>query len=161
MFYWDSGFLLEENYIMLKKLLFLHHLSTLPSTSLAAEVYQLQKEDSTLPGLVQDCKEYLSTLNIQSDPAEFNKYQWKRKIKEVLHSKNKQDLREQINSYKKLDKKKLLDEEYGRKSYLSTMNLRQSRTFFSSRSMMLSTVQANFKSEPVVAANNYIQVQVW
>ena len=33
MFYWDSGFLLEDNFIMLKKLPFLHHLSTLPSNS--------------------------------------------------------------------------------------------------------------------------------
>ena len=90
--------------IILKKLLFLHHLATLPSNSLAAEIYQLQKEDSSLPGLVRDCEEYLSSLNISSDPSSFSKYQWGGNVKANLHAKNKNDLLQQINSYKKLDK---------------------------------------------------------
>ena len=155
MYYWDTGILLEENFIILKKLLFLHHLATLPSNSLAAEIYQLQKEDSSLPGLVRDCEEYLSSLNISSDPSSFSKYQWRKTVKANLHAKNKNDLLQQINSYKKLDKQKLSEESYGRKSYLSTMTLKQSRTFFASRSMMLSTVQTNFKNDPLFAANNY------
>ena len=155
MFYWDTGILLEENFLILKKLLFVHHLATLPSNSLASEIYQLQKNDSSLPGLVQDCNDYLSSLNITSDPSSFTKYQWKKTIKDRLHSKNKSDLINPINSYKKLDKQKLLEESYGRKSYISTMTLKQSRTFFSARSMMLSTVQTNFKNDPLFAANNY------
>ena len=54
-----------------------------------------------------------------------------------------------------MDSDKLSDEDYGRKSYLSSMTLSQSRTFFSARSSMLSTVQANFKNHPQFKANNY------
>ena len=44
-FYWDTGVLLAENLVMLKKLLFYHYLSVLPEDSLAKEIYNLQKEN--------------------------------------------------------------------------------------------------------------------
>ena len=41
--YWDSGTLLVPNYIMLRKLLFLHHLIHLPDSALAKIIYNIQK----------------------------------------------------------------------------------------------------------------------
>ena len=41
------------------------------------------------------------------------------------------------------------------KSYLKTMNLSESPTFFSARSHMLRTVQMNYKHNPVYVANDH------
>ena len=57
--------------------------------------------------------------------------------------------------YKKLDVEKLCTEEYGEKSYLSSMRVSEARTFFSARSSMLSTVQFNFKNNNEYKANEY------
>ena len=57
--------------------------------------------------------------------------------------------------YKKLERYTFEMEEYSQKSYLKTMTISQSRTFFSARSMMLTSVQWNFKSDPVFTANEY------
>ena len=77
-------------------------------------------------------------------------------MKHQIHIKNKSDLISLLNSYKKLDVDKFTNEEYGVKSYLKTMNISQSRTFFSSRSMMLSTIQWNFKNDPLFAADEFL-----
>ena len=152
-YYWDTGSLLEENFIILRKLLFLHHLATLPGSALAREVYELQKEDSS--AFVLECKTYMNSLDITVDPGSFSKYTWRKLILRKIHSKNKSELLSLLDSYKKLDRNKFENEEYGQKSYLKTMTTTQSRTFFSSRSMMLTSVQWNFKSKPVFAANEY------
>ena len=154
-FYWDTGSLLEENFIILKKLLFLHHLANLPSNALANNIYVLQKEHPSESGLVQECNEYMSKLDITLDPGMTSKNHWRKLILHKIHQKNKSDLLSLLESYKKLDRNKFEKEEYGQKSYLKTMTISQSRTFFSARSMMLTSVQWNFKSDPAFAANEY------
>ena len=72
MFYWDTGFLLEENLIIKKKLLFIHHLATLPDDALAKEVYKTQKRQN-IPGLVRECNEHLCVLGIEGNPEDFSK----------------------------------------------------------------------------------------
>ena len=64
MMYWDLNGLTMENRIMKKKLLFIHHLETLPEDSLAHEVYVIQKQYD-LPGLVKECKDFLINFNIK------------------------------------------------------------------------------------------------
>ena len=81
---------------------------------------------------------------------------WKKKVLEAVHSKNKMDLLNLLDSYKKLDKEKLREEEYGMKKYLKSMNISSARTFFSARASMLSTVRANFKSDPRFASDDFI-----
>ena len=76
-------------------------------------------------------------------------------IDERIQQKNYQDLSSMLESYKKLDKDKFMSEEYGRKPYLKTMNISAARTMFSARSMMLTSVKWNFKSNPKYAADEY------
>ena len=155
MYFWDTATLLNENYLILQKLLLLHHLVSLGNDCLAKEVLLLQSEEEELPGLVSESAVYMKQLGIQGDPASYTKTQWARIVKSQIHSKNKNDLVHQINSYKKLDKEKLLSESYGMKQYISTMKISDARTLFSARSMMLSTVQYNFKNNPTYKANQY------
>ena len=155
MFFWDTGTLLNENFLILQKLLLLHHIVSLSNNCLAKEVLLLQSEEEELPGLLKDCELHLQQLGIQSDPSSFTKPQWRKKIQYHIHLKNKTDLITQINSHKKLDKVKLSSESYGIKQYISTMKVSEARTFFASRSMMLSTVQYNFKNNPKYKANEY------
>ena len=156
MYYWDTCTLLTSNLLMLKKLLFLHHLISLPNSALASEIYSIQQANvSEFPGLVSECNEYLEQLGISSNPAFYTKFQWARLIKSKIHDKNKTDILSQMSTYSKLDFEKLSSEEYGMKNYLSSMKISEARTMFSARSSMLSTVQYNFKNHPEYKANAY------
>ena len=140
--------------MILKKLMFLHHLSQLSDVTLAKQIYNIQKEKS-LPGLVEECSNILSTMGIQHEPSLYTKVQWKRMIYSKVHEKNKDDILTQIKSYKKLVHEKILCEEYGEKSYLKTMNVKNARTFFAYRAQTLSTAQMNFKHKPEYVLNKW------
>ena len=88
--YWETGTLLIKNRIMMKKLMFLHHLETLPKDSLAYEVFQVQKS-LNLPGLLSECSEVLCRLNVTSMES-YSKEQWRRLVKEEMYQMNKEDL---------------------------------------------------------------------
>ena len=152
--YWDSGFLMAGNFIIQRKVMFLHHLISLPEESLAKEVYTIQKENS-YPGLVKESEQYLIELGIDSDPGSFSKWQFKKLVKSKIHEKNKADLLNQIKSYKKLNYETMVHEDYGMKTYLSRMNLRDARTCFAARAQMLSTVQMNYKHNPEYIMNDH------
>ena len=139
---------------MLKKLLFVHHILSLPDTAVAKEVDLVQKEKG-YPGLASEADAFLQRLDIPLDPTCFSKAGWKKEILARIHRKNKEELLSQIRSYKKLDVEKLSAEEYGAKGYLSSMKVSEARTFFSARSSMLSTVQYNFKNNNAYKANEY------
>ena len=89
------------------------------------------------------------------DPSIYNKYQWKKIIGSLIHTKNQSDILSQVQSYKKLEYESMKNELYGMKSYLKTMNLSESRTFFAARSHMLRSIQMNYKHNPEYVANNY------
>ena len=76
-FYWDTGILTPENFIIFKKLLFYHHLNQLPGDALAKEILTTQKEKE-LPGLAKECMNYMNELGIHSDPSDHTKNQWKK-----------------------------------------------------------------------------------
>ena len=61
-----------------------------------------------------------------------------------------------LNNYRKLDTEKFSQEEYGAKSYLSSMILKESRTFFSARARVLQTIKWNFKGNAEYAAVDYV-----
>ena len=150
-FYWDTGLLTVENFIIQKKLLFYHHLLTLNDDTLAKEVLLLQEENE-LPGLVLECKEHLSQLDITSDPRCYSKLLWTRIIKYNIHKFNRSQLLDRIKTYKKLSFEQFVTEEYGLQSYIKNMNIRDGRTFFAHRAQMVRTVQMNFKH--MYAANS-------
>ena len=145
-FYWETGSLLVENFIIKKKLLFYHHLCGLHDDTLAKQVLSKQREHS-LPGLNKECEELLEDLSIEDDPTYYSKVQWKKLVQEKVHNKNKNDLLAEVKNYKKLHHEEWTKEEYGLKNYLVNMNLRDARTLFSARSEVLPTVQMNFKNK--------------
>ena len=61
--YSETGSLKMEFRILERKLLFLHHVATLPDTSLAKEIYNVQTQ-LNLPGLTQECHEFLVKLEL-------------------------------------------------------------------------------------------------
>ena len=139
---------------MMTKLLLLKHISSLPDTALAREIYTLQKEHSS-EGLVKECSEYINTLSLD-EPENYSKKGWSKTIKECIHQKNKSDLLTLSRSYRKIDVEKLSSEEYGAKKYLSTMKLSDAWTAFLARAHMLSTFQCNFKNNPEFVTNNFM-----
>ena len=54
MYYWETATFTMPNRILLRQLLFIHHLETLPENSLASEVLFIQKKYK-LPGLWSEC----------------------------------------------------------------------------------------------------------
>ena len=85
--YLETGGMLMKNRILLRKLLFLHHLATLPDTSLAKEVYTLQTQ-LNLPGLVDECQDFLRDHELSAID-KYTRCQWKRLIKQIIVRKTK------------------------------------------------------------------------
>ena len=141
--YWETGTLLIKYRILFRKLMFLHHLETLPKDSLAYEVFQVQKS-LNLPGLLDDCKEILCNLNL-SNIQEYSKEQWKRVVKNEILSKNKEYMVKESKTFKKIAYKD--EDEFLRQSYLADMTVMDARLMFKIKTNMVPTVQMNFVSD--------------
>ena len=76
--------------ILQNKLLILHHVATLPDDSLAREVFQVQ-EELDLPGLLQDCQEFLIERGITKF-SNYSKIQWKTFVKAKISKLNKTNI---------------------------------------------------------------------
>ena len=101
---WDMGGLKMKFRIMMKKLLFLHHLKLLDENTLAKQVLQIQ-DNLNLPGLVTECKEYFLKYRLPNIlKIEMSKNEWKKKVKAVIKSENEKELLNQMSTYKKLKK---------------------------------------------------------
>ena len=147
--YWETGTLLIKNRIMFRKLMFLHHLETLPKDSLAHEVFKLQK-NLNLPGLAYDCSEVLCNLNL-TNIQEYSKEQWKRIVKKEVFKRNKEDLINETKTLKKISYK--TEDDFERQTYLSDMNVIDARLLFKVKTKMLPTVQMNFVSDEGFSKN--------
>ena len=152
--YWQTGTMLPENYILYQKLLFLHHLATLPNGSLAKDFYLAQKLKK-YPGIVTHCEDFLNQWNI-SNVELFTKYQWKKVIRDKIYHKNRDQILNWCKSYKKLDYNKLSLEKFEMKSYFKTMNISKSRLFFKVQSLITPTVRINFKSDKKFKSQKWI-----
>ena len=86
--YWETR---TSHKILQKKLLFLHHVATLPDTALAKEVYNVQTR-LALPGLAQECKEFLVKFGITNVKTS-TKFQWKQMVKANVSKMNKSNQR--------------------------------------------------------------------
>ena len=133
------------NRIIMRKLLFYHHLANLPDESLAKEVFNVQAKLS-LPGLVSECYRFLAEMNIAENPNKTSKWQWKRIIKTKIMNKNRNDLLNLIKGYKKLSYDDLSQEHFERKSYLATLNPSDARLKFKIESQMVPGIKMNFKN---------------
>ena len=88
--FWETGSIRMQYMILQRKLIFLHHVATLPETALARQVYEVLTR-LTLPGLVDDCQEFRINFGItQMD--KFSKGQRKTMIKKHIRKLNKDEI---------------------------------------------------------------------
>ena len=90
--------------ILMKKLMFLHHLSTLPDETLAREIFEVQKR-LNLPGLFQECQEFLIKFGITKIES-FSPFQWKNVVKKNIAEMNRTDILNQMKKSKKMSYEK-------------------------------------------------------
>ena len=136
-----------EYRIMYKKLSFLNHIANLNMESLANEVYREQRR-LRLPGLVSECQQMLATLIISEQQiTKLNKMQWKRLIKSRINERNKETLLEMMKTMKKMNYRELREEEFEKKSYLSNMNVSDTRQLFAIKSKMTRGTMMNYQEK--------------
>ena len=145
--------MLIKNQILLKKLLFFHHISTLPDSCLAKEVYILQKE-LHLPGIFSECKSFLNENGL-CKIEQFTKLQWKKKVKELITKLNKDDLVTMSKKYKKINFEDAADSST-RHLYLSTFRVPDARLLFKIRSRMVPTIKMNFPRDKEFASSLWV-----
>ena len=131
--------------ILQKKLLFLHHVATLPDEALAKEVFQVQ-EELNLPGLIQDCKDFLIRGGI-TNLSSYSKFQWKNLVKAEINKLNKNDILEKMRGYKKISYHEFAKQPFQLQAYMKTLNIAQARLRFKLKTSMTPTVRMNFPSD--------------
>ena len=98
----ETSTLLATNRILLQKLLFYHHVVTLPEDSLAGEIYRETRKNENKNNIIEECEKILCEWNIY-DVASYSKWSWRKTIKSQIKKKNDQDLLTWSLSYKKVD----------------------------------------------------------
>ena len=144
--YWQSGSLLVHNLILKKKLMFYPHLSCLPRESLAGSVFQIQKTDLSVPGLVSEVNEHIVKIGIPN-PSDLSKWQWKALVRKYINHLNKSELLESIKKYKKFNFEQFSKEDFARKPYFYDHNLKTVRALFRLSSRMIETVRGDFPNK--------------
>ena len=147
---WDCGLLKMKYRIMKLKLNFLHYIINQSDESLAHQIL-IEQKTQNFPGLVSECNQFIEELDIL-DPFKYSltKSEWKRIVKNAIVAANSNDLKHEINEkYKKLKNSELASEDFGRKEYISNLNLQQARTKFKFRCSMTQHVKMNQKSNRV------------
>ena len=148
--YWDTGCLPMKYRILKNKLLFLHHVATLPENTLAREIFETQKK-LHLPGLLKECHDFMIKSEIMNFQM-YSKQQWKTCVKNSIRREIETDLREKMNTYKKLQVGDFVSENFAAKDYLRLLNLADVRWKFKLRSSMTPTIKMNFKTDKKFAA---------
>ena len=145
--YWDTGVLPMAYRVEKNKLLFLHHLITLPESSLAKQIYDQQKQNN-FPGLILECKELMKKYDVE-DITEAKSIPTKTAWKKMVQSKVKdfyqtELIKEIKEKYSKLEDIDTENEKFEPKEYLKELDLSQARIKFKLRSRMIE-VKNNFK----------------
>ena len=149
----DTATLSMELRLIQRKLLYAYHLEHLPSSSLASEVWTLQKTLG-IPGLYTEVTEYMVELGLEKLD-KYTKLQWKSAVNAAIEDKNHKNLLESIKSYKKLDHRELSKESYGTKGYILEMPLSKARTRMRIRANMVNSIKFNFQSDPKFTTDNW------
>ena len=120
-------------------------MATLPDDSLAREVFQVQ-EELNLPGLLQDCQEFLVERRITKF-SNYSKSQWKSLIKAEIHKLNKETVLKKMIGYSKVSYENHLNEPYQLQPYLRTLNIADARLRFKLKTHMAPSIMMNFPSD--------------
>ena len=144
---WDSGCLSMENRVLKSKMLFLHHLVELDDESLAKQIFTKQKEKNLI-GPARELREISNQLklpNIFDQKFQISRKQWNQKVKKAIEDKEKDEVIKKLHKCSKLKGDSILDETFGKKKYLESMSLVESREMFRIRSKTTKT-KMNMKS---------------
>ena len=155
--YTETGTMLMSNRVLLRKMLFLHHVATLPPSTLARQVYDWECQHTDYPCLVTECQTLLTEFGI-TDIREFTKYQWKKKMKYHFNLRNKNQLIEMSRKYKKINSDELSKEDFKMKPYFRSLNIQQARLQFKINSKMTPKVASNFHRDQKYRAIDYLCV---
>ena len=79
--------------IILKKLLFIHHLASLEDETLAKQVLTVQ-DHHDLPGMVSECKGYFKEYQLPNIlKQKMTKNKWKGLVKKAIQTANEKELK--------------------------------------------------------------------
>jgi hypothetical protein len=143
----ETGSVKMEFRILERKLLFLHHVATLPNSALAKEIYNVQTQ-LNLPGLAQECHDFLVKFGI-IQIENYSKEQWKTLVKKKIREMNKNNILQQIvqEGYKKVDIEQMKEDSFNLKQYMKDLNVYDARMKFKLNSFMTPTIKMNFQSD--------------
>lgn len=129
------------------KLIFLWHLDNLEDGTLAKDILEVQKSQH-LPGLVQECLEWLKILKLPNVLEQrITKTQWKNLVKKAILKKNEDDLRKKIMKMEKLKNGDMVKEKCERKDYVKSLSVNDARNIFLKNTCMTRYVKMNYMSD--------------
>ena len=133
--------------VILKKLNFLWHLKNLEEGALAKEIFEAQKHQN-LPGLVQECLEWINILNIPNLlEKDITKPKWKKIVQDAIIKENEDNLKTKMKKLTKLKSSELSTEKCETKSYIRNLSVNDARQIFKKRTSMTQYVKMNYMSE--------------
>ena len=132
-----------------KKLNLIHHIINLDKTTLAYQVQRIQKE-LKLPGLIQECDNYITELGLPNIfEIKIKRTKWKKLVKKAILNANEEELKVEIMKSKKLKDSDLLKEGFGIKKYIKQLSLNESRILFKHRCKVTQYVKMNFRNDKI------------
>jgi hypothetical protein len=150
---YELGCLSMEERINSQKLNLLFHIRNLDSSSLAKEIYEIQR-DLNYPGLVKECRSLIIKYdlpNIIDNATNMTKLGWKNLVKRNITNHAEDNLKGQFQHYSKLKDGPLMEANFEIQPYVKTMKLRNARTMFRIRTMM-TPAKFNRKSDPTYSS---------
>ena len=127
---WDN-FLLDMGLrVWVEKVMFVYHLRSLDKDSLAKRTYMQQKEHN-FPGLVLETKIICQDLKIEDcNETKMSKVNYRLLVVQACHAKNEERIRLAASNSKC---SRIKEENYGKKSYIGTQNIKNCRSWFRTR----------------------------
>ena len=141
--YWSTGTLFISNEILKRKMLFYHHIATLPEGTLARDFHDVQKEHGL--GLVAECQQLLQDLNLNNIEV-YSKVQFKRILNKLIYQKNREQLLDWMKGYKKINFDKCKEKPHKMQLYFKRLSVQETRMKFRIDSFLVPTIRENFKS---------------
>ena len=149
----ELGCLSMEERIHCRKLNFIYHVISIGNSTLANEIYELQR-NFNLPGLVQECRKLMSKYglpNIIDENVMMSKMQWKTIVKKKVGEHSGKHLLAKFSEYSKLRDGPLMEGGLNLKPYIQSLKLCDARTMFRIRTSMMPS-QFNMKNNPKFAS---------
>jgi hypothetical protein len=144
---WELGGIQMRYRVIQAKLIFLWHLDNLEDGTLAKDILEVQKTQH-LPGLVQECLEWINILKLPNVLEErITKPQWKIIVKKAILKENEDDLRKKIMKMEKLKNVDMVKGKCERKDYVKNLSVNDARNIFLKNTCMTRYVKMNYMSE--------------